>query len=226
MLRKIGERFRCQGPHRAARRPRSIATIRFRATCGQQMGAARPARHHRGRGAFGGAGLGYLERIAWRWRKISRAIGLRSACLTGRIPIFASTSSAATAKRCTEEEISAQADFRRPCRRAGDVGTWRRFRRGIDAHACRQKGRPLHPQWLEDVDQQRPESPTRWWSMPRPTRTAGRARASRPSSSKKGMKGFSPAQKLDKLGMRGSDTCELVFEPIARCRRECAGRGR
>src|ERR1700704_4433248 len=28
----------------------------------------------------------------------------------------------------------------------------------------------------------------------------------------KGMKGFSTAQKLDKLGMRGSDTAELVFE--------------
>ena len=28
----------------------------------------------------------------------------------------------------------------------------------------------------------------------------------------KGMKGFSSAQKLDKLGMRGSNTCELVFE--------------
>ncbi len=28
----------------------------------------------------------------------------------------------------------------------------------------------------------------------------------------KGFKGFSTAQKLDKLGMRGSDTCELLFE--------------
>ena len=28
----------------------------------------------------------------------------------------------------------------------------------------------------------------------------------------RGMKGFSTAQKLDKLGMRGSDTCELLFE--------------
>ena len=28
----------------------------------------------------------------------------------------------------------------------------------------------------------------------------------------KGMKGFSIAQKLDKLGMRGSETGELVFE--------------
>lgn len=26
------------------------------------------------------------------------------------------------------------------------------------------------------------------------------------------MQGFTSAQKLDKLGMRGSDTCELVFE--------------
>lgn len=31
----------------------------------------------------------------------------------------------------------------------------------------------------------------------------------------KGFKGFSTAQKLDKLGMRGSDTCELVFENCA-----------
>src|SRR5439155_17081612 len=28
----------------------------------------------------------------------------------------------------------------------------------------------------------------------------------------KGMKGYSTAQKLDKLGMRGSNTCELVFQ--------------
>src|SRR5207253_8087244 len=28
----------------------------------------------------------------------------------------------------------------------------------------------------------------------------------------KGMKGFTTAQKLDKLGMRGSNTCELVFQ--------------
>lgn len=28
----------------------------------------------------------------------------------------------------------------------------------------------------------------------------------------KGMRGYKTAQKLDKLGMRGSDTCELIFE--------------
>ncbi|MFV0595837.1 acyl-CoA dehydrogenase family protein, partial [Shewanella sp.] len=30
----------------------------------------------------------------------------------------------------------------------------------------------------------------------------------------RGFKGFSQAQKLDKLGMRGSNTCELVFEDV------------
>ena len=42
----------------------------------------------------------------------------------------------------------------------------------------------------------------------------------------KGMKGFSTAQKLDKLGMRGSDTCELVFEDCEVPGGERAERGR
>ncbi len=46
-------------------------------------------------------------------------------------------------------------------------------------------------------------------------RTAGKEFKSRAMSAfivEKGMKGFRTAQKLDKLGMRGSNTCELVFE--------------
>ena len=46
-------------------------------------------------------------------------------------------------------------------------------------------------------------------------RTAPRSEGSRAMTAfivEKGMKGFSTAQKLDKLGMRGSNTCELVFE--------------
>jgi len=46
-------------------------------------------------------------------------------------------------------------------------------------------------------------------------RTAGKAAGSKCMTAfivEKGMKGFSTAQKLDKLGMRGSNTCELVFE--------------
>ncbi len=46
-------------------------------------------------------------------------------------------------------------------------------------------------------------------------RTAGKEAGSRCMTAflvEKGMRGFSTAQKLDKLGMRGSNTCELVFE--------------
>jgi isovaleryl-CoA dehydrogenase len=40
----------------------------------------------------------------------------------------------------------------------------------------------------------------------------------------KGMKGFSTAQKLDKLGMRGSDTCELVFQDCEVCEENVIGK--
>ncbi|WP_299342179.1 isovaleryl-CoA dehydrogenase [uncultured Pseudoxanthomonas sp.] len=46
-------------------------------------------------------------------------------------------------------------------------------------------------------------------------RTAGKDAGSKCMTAfivQRGMKGFSTAQKLDKLGMRGSNTCELVFE--------------
>jgi len=49
-------------------------------------------------------------------------------------------------------------------------------------------------------------------------RTAPRVAGSRCMTAfivEKGMKGFHTAQKLDKLGMRGSNTCELVFEDCA-----------
>jgi isovaleryl-CoA dehydrogenase len=47
--------------------------------------------------------------------------------------------------------------------------------------------------------------------MPRPIRGAG-SKGITAFLIEKGMKGFSVAQKLDKLGMRGSETGELVFE--------------
>ena len=49
-------------------------------------------------------------------------------------------------------------------------------------------------------------------------RTAGKEAGSRCMTAflvEKGMRGFSTAQKLDKLGMRGSNTCELVFQDCA-----------
>src|SRR5690606_35832954 len=49
-------------------------------------------------------------------------------------------------------------------------------------------------------------------------RTAGKDAGSKCMTAfivEKGMEGFTTAQKLDKLGMRGSNTCELVFEDCA-----------
>ena len=49
-------------------------------------------------------------------------------------------------------------------------------------------------------------------------RTAGKEAGSKCMTAfivEKGMPGFSTAQKLDKLGMRGSNTCELVFQDCA-----------
>ncbi len=56
-------------------------------------------------------------------------------------------------------------------------------------------------------------------------RTAG-ARGITAFVVEKGMKGFAPAQKLDKLGMRGSDTSELVFTDCEVPEEQRAGRGR
>ncbi len=54
-------------------------------------------------------------------------------------------------------------------------------------------------------------TPTPWWFTPRPVPTPARAGITA-FLIEKGMQGFRLAQKLDKLGMRGSPTSELVFE--------------
>jgi isovaleryl-CoA dehydrogenase len=53
-------------------------------------------------------------------------------------------------------------------------------------------------------------TPTRWWSMPRPTRAGARGMTA--FIVEKGFKGFSEGQHLDKLGMRGSNTYPLFFD--------------
>jgi len=53
---------------------------------------------------------------------------------------------------------------------------------------------------------------------------AGRARRHRLSRSRRACKGFSIAQKLDKLGMRGSHTGELVFDNVRGACDQRAGR--
>ena len=81
----------------------------------------------------------------------------------------------------------------------------------LHAFARGQARRPLCAQWQQDVDHQRPGR-----------RNAGRLRQDRaqrrPAArhhrvpDRKRLQSFTTAQKLDKLGMRGSNTCELVFE--------------
>ena len=58
-------------------------------------------------------------------------------------------------QRRAAQQIPAQADLRRACRRARDVRARRRLRRGVDAHPRREEGRPLRPQRLEVLDHQR-----------------------------------------------------------------------
>jgi isovaleryl-CoA dehydrogenase len=60
------------------------------------------------------------------------------------------------------------------------------------------------------VDHQRPDADT-LVVYAKTDPAAGLARHHR-LPDREGHEGFSTAQKLDKLGMRGSDTCELVFE--------------
>ena len=114
----------------------------------------------------------------------------------------------------TEEqkrEIPAEADLRRACRRARDERARRRL------------GRGLHAQLRADKRGDRYVlNGTKMWITNGPdadvlvvyakTDPEAGPRGITAFIVEKGMKGFSTAQKLDKLGMRGSDTCELVFE--------------
>ena len=109
-----------------------------------------------------------------------------------------------------EAPLPAQADLRRACRRARHVGAGRGLRRRLDEAPGREAGRPLRPQRHQVVDHQRPVADT--LVVYAKTDPAAGPRGITAFLIEKGLKGFSTAQKLDKLGMRGSDTGELVFE--------------
>ena len=110
-----------------------------------------------------------------------------------------------------ESALSAQADLRRACRGAGDVRARRRLRRRLDEDARRAQGRPLRAQWRENVDHQWPgRRCADGLRQDRPRRRP--ARHQRVPDRERFCKGFRPGIKLDKMGMRGSDTSELVFE--------------
>ena len=74
------------------------------------------------------------------------------------------------------------------------------------------KGWLLPAQRQQDGITNGPDADT-WWSTPRPEPELG-ARGVTAFLIEKACQGFSIAQKLDKLGMRGSHTGELVFNNV------------
>ena len=150
-IRETVHDFSSQRDRAARRRNRQEQSVPARSLA--EARRARPARHHRRGGV-------------WRLRaRLSRALhrdGGNLAGVGGGRPVlwraFQSLRQSAPPQRQrgAEAEISAEADFRRTCRRAGDVGARRRLRRGVDVDPRREEGRPLRHQRQQDVDHQRP----------------------------------------------------------------------
>ena len=158
---------------------------------------------------YGGAGMGYLAHVV-AMEEISRAsasvglsYGAHSNLCVNQIRRNGTDGA--------EAAVPAQADLRRARRRAGDERAGRRLGRGRHAPARREARRPLRAERHQDVDHQRPRRRRAGGLCQDRRRSRARA-ASPPSSSRRAARASSAAQKLDKLGMRGSNTCELVFE--------------
>jgi isovaleryl-CoA dehydrogenase len=168
---------------------------------------------------YGGANMGYLahmiamEEISRASASVGLSYGAHSNLCVNQIKRNGSEAAA---------QVPAQADQRRACRRAGDERARRRLRRHQHEAQGRGQGRLLPAQRQQDVDHQRPRR--RHLVVYAKTEPELGARGVTAFLIEKGMKGFSIAQKLDKLGMRGSHTGELVFR-TSRCRpRTCWAR--
>jgi len=161
-------------------------------------------------GEFGGSEMGYLAHLV-AMEEISRAsgsVGLSygahsNLCVSN---LYANGNAAQRAKYlpklCSGEWVGALA-MSEPGAGSDVVGSM----------ACRAEKRGDH--WVANGNKMwitnGPEAEVLIVYM----RTAGKEAGSQCMTAflvEKGMKGFSTAQKLDKLGMRGSNTCELVFE--------------
>ena len=165
---------------------------------------------------YGGADMGYLAHCV-AMEEISRAPRPRSACPTARTPTSASTRSTAGAREEQKRKLPAEADLRRACRRAGDVRARRRLRRGLDALRADRKG-----------DRYVLNGSKMWITNGHYAETLVVYAKTDPDAGprgitafliEKGFKGFRPAQKLDKLGMRGSPTPASWCSRTARCRK-------
>ena len=157
---------------------------------------------------YGGAGMGYLEHVV-AMEEISRAsasVGLSYGAHSNLcVNQIRRNGNAEQKARYLPKLIGGRA-----CGRARDVGARRRIGRGRDAHAGRQARRPLRAQRQQDVDHQRPDADV--LAVYAKTDPDAGPRGITAFLIERGFPGFSTAQKLDKLGMRGSNTCELVFQ--------------
>ena len=112
-----------------------------------------------------------------------------------------------------EGALPAEAHLGRAPRRARHVGGGRRLGRGLHAAPGREARRPLRPERHANSGSPTGRRRTRSSSTPRPIPTPARAGITA-FIVEKTFPGFSVAQKLDKLGMRGSETGELVFRGL------------
>ena len=157
---------------------------------------------------YGGAGMGYLAHCV-AMEEVSRASGLGRAVLW-RAFEFVRQPDPPQRYRSAKTQIPAKTDFGRACRRVGDERAGRRLRRRPMRLRADRKG----DRWVLNG--------TKLWItnghyadtlvVYAKTRPDAGARGITALLIEKGFAGFRPAQKLDKLGMRGSPTSELVFE--------------
>ena len=161
---------------------------------------------------WGGAGLGYLAHVI-AMEEISRA--------SGAVGLSYGAHSNLCVNQLRLNGSEAQRERYLPKLVSGEhVGALAMSEPGAGSDVvsmqlrAEQARRRLRAQRPQDVDHQRARR--RRVRGLRQDRSGRRRRAaSAPSSSSAAARAFSTAQKLDKLGMRGSGTCELVFEDCA-----------
>jgi isovaleryl-CoA dehydrogenase len=157
--------------------------------------------------AYGGTAMGYLahcvamEEISRASASVGLSYGAHSNLCVNQIKRTA---------RGAEAALPARAVLRRACRCPGHVGTRRRLRRGVDEAARRGEGDRYvlngNKMWITNG----PDADT--YVIYAKTDPDAGSRGITAFIVERDFPGFSRAQKLDKLGMRGSNTCELVFE--------------
>ena len=195
---------------------RSTAPTNSRATCGRSW-AARAARHHRA-GSWGGANLGYLAHII-AMEEISRA--------SGSVGLSYGAHSNLCMNQIRRNGTDAQRDRYLPKLVSGEhVGALAMSEPGAGSDvvgmrcAPSKQRRPLRAHRPQDVDHQRPRC--RRVVVYAKTDPAAGPRGITAFIVEKGFAGFSTAQKLDKLGMRGSPPASWCSRTAWCPRRTCS----